>query len=177
MGDQIRKIAVDRDANAFQSLFLTYYPRVKAMLLRQGANNEVAEEIAQDTMFTIWQKSQQFSCDRGSISAWIYSIARNLRIDRVRKQAVWQRCYQELEAMEQVREAIDATQSDGQERGKIEMVLGGLPYNQRQIIELSFIEGLSQSEIARKLNLPLGTVKSRMRLAFEKLRVDAEHLL
>lgn len=176
MGEQIKKIAEDRDASAFRALFVTYYPRVKAMLMRQGADKETAEELAQDTMFTVWQKSHQFSYDRGSVSAWIYSIARNLRIDRIRKQAVWQRCYQELEAMEYFRESIDAPPSGVQERGKIETVLSKLPFDQRQVIELSFIDGLSQSEIARKLSLPLGTVKSRMRLAFEKLRVDVEHL-
>ena len=175
MGDQIRKIAVDRDASAFRSLFLTYYPKVKAMLVRQGADNDAAEEIAQDTLFTVWQKSDQFSYDRGSVSAWLYTIARNLRIDRIRKQAVWQRCYQELEAMENLRGSAYTIQSEAQERRKIGAVLNKLPRDQRQVIELSFIDGLSQSEIARKLDVPLGTVKSRMRLAFEKLRVDVGH--
>jgi|EndMetStandDraft_9_1072997.scaffolds.fasta_scaffold52533_2 RNA polymerase sigma-70 factor, ECF subfamily len=174
MGDQLKKIAEERDAGAFRSMFLTFWPKVRVMLMRQGADRETAEELAQETMLAVWRKSQQFSSDRGSVSAWIYTIARNLRIDRVRQQAAWQRYYDEFEAAERQQASDNGLCPWDQHRGEIENALGGLPAEQLQVIQLSFVDGLSQSEIAAKLDLPLGTVKSRMRLAFQKLRCAVE---
>jgi RNA polymerase sigma-70 factor, ECF subfamily len=170
MGDQLSKMTEEGEAGGFRSLFMTFYPKVRAMLMRQGADKETAEEIAQDTMLAVWRKSHQFSSDRGSLPAWIYGIARNLRIDRMRKQAVWQRFYAELEIMERLQNSSDEIRSWEQERGDIEKALETLPAAQLQVVQMSIIDGLSQSEIAARLDLPLGTVKSRMRLAFDKLR-------
>lgn len=174
MSDQLKKIADERDAGAFRSLFLTFWPKVKSMLIRQGVDRDTAEEIAQETMLAVWSKSHQFRDERGNVSAWIFTIARNLRIDRVRKQAVWQRSYAELEMLQQVQASADEPRAWEQQFGEIERSLGRLPPEQLQIIQLSFVDGLSQSEIAERLALPLGTVKSRMRLAFEKLRFATE---
>jgi RNA polymerase sigma-70 factor, ECF subfamily len=174
MGDQLKKISHERDAGAFRSLFLTFCPKVRAMLVRQGADKETAEEIAQETMLAVWRKSHQYSRERGSVSAWIYAIARNLRLDRVRQQAVWQRCHQEFETIERLHAPADQPRSWERERGEIEGALGTLSPEQLQVIQLSFVDGLSQNEIAAKLGVPLGTVKSRMRLAFERLRHSAE---
>jgi RNA polymerase sigma-70 factor (ECF subfamily) len=174
MSDQLKKIADERDAGAFRSLFLTFWPKVKSMLIRQGVDRDTAEEIAQETMLAVWSKSHQFRDERGNVSAWIFTIARNLRIDRVRKQAVWQRSYAELETLQQVQTSADEPRAWEQQFGEIERSLGRLPPEQLQIIQLSFVDGLSQSEIAERLALPLGTVKSRMRLAFEKLRFATE---
>ena len=161
-------------AGAFHALFVTFFPKIRAMLMRQGADKETAEEIAQDTMFAVWRKSHQFSSEKGRISTWIYAVARNLRIDRFRRQAVWQRLYAELETVERLHgEAVDAQPWVG-ERRDIESTLHGLPPEQLEVIQLSLIDGMSQAEIAQKLRLPLGTVKSRMRLAFKKLRSPAE---
>jgi RNA polymerase sigma-70 factor (ECF subfamily) len=173
MGDQLKKIADERDAGAFRALFLTYWPKVRTMLLRQGTDKETAEEIAQETMLAVWEKSHQFSGDRGSASAWIFGIARNLRIDRIRQQAVWQRGYEELENIERLQPVAEAPRVWEEHRREIEKALGDLPPEQLQVIRLSYIDGLSQTEIAARLALPLGTVKSRMRLAFDKLRFVA----
>jgi RNA polymerase sigma-70 factor (ECF subfamily) len=174
MSDQLKKIAVERDAAAFKDLFLTFGPKVKAMLMRQGADTDTAEEIAQDTMLAVWNKSGQFAAARGSIATWIYTIARNLRIDRIRRQVVWQ----DYCGLHDVAPCSSETPDDmlirEQERVRVGTALTRLPPDQFQIIKLSFIEGLSQSEISEKLNLPLGTVKSRMRLAYEKLRGAVE---
>ena len=86
MGDQVEKFRNERDAGTFQCLFLTFWPKVRAMLMRQGADIETAEEIAQETMLAVWRKFNQFSNDRGSLSSWIFAIARNLRIDRMRQE-------------------------------------------------------------------------------------------
>lgn len=174
MGDQLKKISDEQDAGAFRSLFLTFCPKVRAMLMRQGTDRETAEEIAQETMLAVWRKSHQFSSARGSISAWIYTIARNLRIDRVRQQAVWQRCHEEFETIERLQPSADEPRSWEREKNEIEGALGALPAEQLQVIQLSLVDGLSQSEIAARLELPLGTVKSRMRLAFDRLRSSAE---
>lgn len=177
MGDQLKKIAQERDAGAFCSLFQTFWPKVRAMLMRQGADQETAEEIAQETMLAVWRKSHQFSSDRGSVAAWIYGIARNLRIDRLRQQAVWQRYYEEFAIQERLAPTSSgppAGEIQGALLGDIEVALSRLPPEQLQVIQLSFIDGLTQSEIAAKLSLPLGTVKSRMRLAYDKLRPSAE---
>jgi RNA polymerase sigma-70 factor (ECF subfamily) len=174
MGDQLKKIAEERDAGAFRSLFLTFWPKVRAMLIRQGADRETAEEIAQETMLAVWRKSHLFSTERGNPSSWIFTMARNLRIDRVRQQAVWQRYSDDFEPAG-AQQAHDSGPSPWtQHRGEIESALGGLPAEQLQVIQLSFVDGLSQSEIATRLDLPLGTVKSRMRLAFQKLRCAVE---
>lgn len=174
MSDQLKKIAQDQDAGAFRSLFQTFVPKVRAMLIRQGADKDTAEEIAQETMLAIWRKSGQFSEHRGSISTWIYTIARNLRIDRVRRQVVWQHFCEDFEVLQMPEAPPDESLAREQERAQVDEALACLPAEQLQIIQLSFIEGLSQSEIAGRLNLPLGTVKSRMRLAYSKLRCSVE---
>lgn len=175
MGNQLKNNPDERDAGSFRSLFVTFYPKVKTMLMRRGAAREAAEEISQETMFAVWRKSHQFSIDKGDVSGWIYTIARNLHIDRLRRQAVWQRLCMDLETMERLRNSIKDTQSAMSERDDLESALGKLPPEQLQVVRLSFVDGHTQAEIAAKLALPLGTVKSRMCLAFEKLRSAAEY--
>ncbi len=170
MSDQLKKIALERDANAFRQLFLTFGPKVRAMMLRQGADRETAEEIVQETMLAVWDKSHLFAEHKGSISAWIFTIARNLRIDRVRRQIVWQGFCENFETLPSGDEPADESLAREQELQQVGSALAGLPAEQLAIIKLCFEDGLTQSEIAGKLNLPLGTVKSRMRLAYDKLR-------
>jgi RNA polymerase sigma-70 factor, ECF subfamily len=174
MRDQLKKIAGERDAGAFRTLFLAFWPKVRTMLMRQGADAEMAEEIAQETMMAVWRKSHQFSSDKGSADAWIFGIARNLRIDRVRQQAVWQRYYDDFESLERLFAAAEQPRSAELHRGEMEKALRALPAEQLQVIQLTFIDGLSQTEIATKLKMPVGTVKSRMRLALQKLRGAVE---
>jgi RNA polymerase sigma-70 factor, ECF subfamily len=174
MSDELKKIALERDANAFRQLFLTFGPKVRAMMIRQGADRDTAEEIAQDTMLAVWRKSHLFAEQKGSISTWIFTIARNLRIDRVRRQVVWQGFCKEFDAMPSGDEPADETIAREQEREQVGTALACLPTEQSQIIKLCFEDGLSQTEIADRLKLPLGTVKSRMRLAYDKLRCSVE---
>ena len=174
MSDQLKKIAQERDASAFRQLFLTFGPKVRALMLRQGADRETADEIVQETMLAVWRKSHLFTERKGSISTWIFTIARNLRIDRVRRQIVWQGFCENFETVPSGEEPADEQLAREQEREQVGSALAELPAEQLQIIRLSFEDGLSQSEIAGKLNLPLGTVKSRMRLAYDKLRGSVE---
>jgi RNA polymerase sigma-70 factor (ECF subfamily) len=163
-----------QDPSAFTSLFTTFFPKIHAMLVRQGVDSATAEEIAQDTMLAVWRKTHQFSEDRGTISAWIYAIARNLRIDMFRKHASRQRSYSEFEAVERLRENVTSDQDWSGSVRDIETALNALPADQLAVIQLAFVDGLSHTEIAAKLRLPPGTVKSRLRLAFKKLRATAD---
>jgi RNA polymerase sigma-70 factor (ECF subfamily) len=176
MSDQFKKIAQERDANVFRQLFLTFGPKVRAMMLRQGADRETADEIVQETMLAVWRKSHLFAEHKGSLSTWIFTIARNLRIDRVRRQIVWQGFCDNFETLPSGDMPADEQLAREQEREKVGSALAELPAEQLQIIRLSFEDGLTQTEIAGKLNLPLGTVKSRMRLAYEKLRGAVERV-
>jgi RNA polymerase sigma-70 factor (ECF subfamily) len=170
----IEKVAQARDPLAFRKLFLTFGPKVKTMMLRCGADAETAEEIAQETMIAVWRKAHLFVEAKGSVSTWIYTIARNLRIDRIRRQPVWQAYddgYADLPSHDELPEARLARE---QEEASVLAALDMLPSEQREVIQLAFVDGLSHSQIAKKLRLPLGTVKSRVRLAYQKLRDQVE---
>jgi RNA polymerase sigma-70 factor (ECF subfamily) len=174
MRNGVSKIAEKRDDSTFRSLFLTFGPKLRAMLMRQGADRATAEDIVQDTMLTVWSKSHLFTRDRGALSTWIFTIARNLRTDRIRRQIVWEKYCGDLGELHAEEKLADEQVSHEQERLYLTQAIAALPAEQGQIIELSYIHGLSQSEIAERLHVPLGTVKSRMRLAFEKLRCSVE---
>ncbi|MEO0730118.1 MAG: sigma factor, partial [Pseudomonadota bacterium] len=90
MASLLARIAQDRDARAFADLYDTYVARLRSYMLRQGADGATAEELAQETMLTVWRKAHLYSSEKGSASTWIYTIARNLRIDRLRKETPWQ---------------------------------------------------------------------------------------
>ncbi|WP_459726186.1 sigma factor, partial [Lactiplantibacillus plantarum] len=90
MVDLIQQVAVHRSVDAYRELFLTYAPRVKAYMMRQGADPATAEELAQETMLMVWRKAALYSGDKGSPTTWIFTIARNLRIDRLRREVAWQ---------------------------------------------------------------------------------------
>lgn len=164
------KIAKDGDRAAFKALFLHFAPRVKGLMIKSGASHNQAEDIVQTVMMTVWRKGHQFAPERGSVSAWIFTIARNTRIDRLRRGNA--QPYIDIDDLEL--EADTVSGEDGvlarQRAEKVSVAIRDLPEEQRQIIELAFVEDISQSEISKKLALPLGTVKSRMRLAYAKLK-------
>jgi RNA polymerase sigma-70 factor (ECF subfamily) len=169
----LRAIAARGDRAAFAALFAHYAPRIKALLMRSGATAEAAEDFAQETLLAVWRKAGLYDPQRASASAWIYTIARNLRIDRLRqdKRAKLLAVYDTLEseAPERPDDLLDNSQRDG----RVRTALAELPAEQARIVQLSFVEGRAHGDIAKLLNLPLGTVKSRLRLAMNRLR----HLL
>ncbi len=172
MDDLLQKIARDRDPQAFQDLFRLYGPRIKAIMMRQGADPAAAEDIAQETLFAVWRKAHLFVAQKGSIATWIYTIARNLRIDRLRRQVVWQDLPDEMESVPSDEDLPDESLNREQQRERIRKALETLPPEQFEVVHLSYVEGLSHNEIAEVLGAPLGTVKSRMRLAYQKIRED-----
>ena len=170
----IRKIAADKDRDAFQVLYSWYAPRVKSYLLRFKLNAEQAEDLAQEIMVTLWRKAVQYDPAKAAPSTWIFRIARNRFIDQTRKQK-----YPEVDADDHLQhlvapETADQPVIDRQVAVNVKAALNTLNADQRQVIELSFFEEMSHSQIAEHLSLPLGTVKSRIRLAFKALRPELE---
>lgn len=159
-----------QDRAAFVALFGRYAGRVKAFIMRSGASASDADEVVQEVMVAIWRSAATFDPERAAVSTWIYTIARNRRIDMIRRSK---------------RPAPDPNdplfqpdpEPDGIDRvsasERAELVragVAGLAPEQRQVLVASFYDGLSHGEIAERLDLPLGTVKSRIRLAFRNLR-------
>lgn len=157
-----------QDKAAFAALFRHFAPRVKGFLMKSGAGATLAEECAQDVMATLWQKAHLFDPTRASVATWVFTIARNRRIDALRKarraepeELDWGPAPEPDQA-----EALEAQE----ETERLGRALAGLPERQRALIERAFYGDLSHSEIAAETGLPLGTIKSRIRLALDKLR-------
>ncbi len=177
MSDLLSLIARERSEAAFGELFQRYASKLKGYMLRQGADAATAEELAQETLLVVWRKAALYSAEKGSLSTWIFTIARNLRIDRLRREAAWQELPDNLsETLASDEQAPDEAASDRQREVRVRAVLAELSAEQRQVVEMAYIEGLSHSEISERLGLPLGTVKSRMRLAYQKVRTALEDL-
>lgn len=168
----ISRIATSRDREAFAELFAYFGPRIKAIMMKGGADAALAEDLAQDVMMTVWRKVNLYAPERGTVSTWIFTIARNARIDRLRKGS--SQPYEDIDDMELVSDAPNAEDETlaGQQAVRVRSALDELPNEQREVIELAYLHDVSQSEIASRLSLPLGTVKSRLRLAYAKLRTE-----
>lgn len=176
MADLLQRVAANRDIEAFRKLFQAYAPRVKSYMMRQGSDATTAEELAQETLLTVWRKAALYSGEKGSATTWIFTIARNLRIDRLRKEVAWQPLPEDSDERPSEDPAPDEELSANERQARVQKVLAELPADQSEVIVLSYLEGLSHSEIAQRLKLPLGTVKSRMRLAYQKIRDAVEDL-
>jgi RNA polymerase sigma-70 factor (ECF subfamily) len=176
MADLLQRVAANGDVEAFKALFETYAPRVKSYMLRQGADAATAEELAQETLLAVWRKAGLYSDEKGSATTWIFTIARNLRIDRLRKEVAWQPLPEDNDEQPSPDPLPDAELSERERGERVRAMLSELPEDQSAVVQLAFVEGLSHSEIAKKLDLPLGTVKSRMRLAYQKIRDALEDL-
>jgi RNA polymerase sigma-70 factor (ECF subfamily) len=163
-------VARQRDKDAFKELFDHFAPRVKGYLMRQGAGAAVAEDLAQEAMLTLWRKAALFDPEKAAASTWIFTIARNLRIDAIRKERRPEIDADDPTFLPQAERLADESMDWAQAEDRLRLALAGLPQEQAQIIELSFLADKPHSAIARELGLPLGTVKSRIRLAMARLR-------
>ncbi|WP_290546132.1 sigma-70 family RNA polymerase sigma factor [Aestuariivirga sp.] len=166
----ITRVAQNRDRQAFAQLFDHFAPRLKSFMMRKNTSAELAEDLVQEAMIAVWTKAALYEPTKGSVTTWVFTIARNLRIDRVRRDVHMPTT--ELGDYDEPSEAPEGEELLGrkQEDGLVARALQAIPEEQRQILVLSFVEELPQSEIASKLAIPLGTVKSRMRLAYGHLR-------
>ncbi len=166
----LRKVAEVRDRQAFARLFDHFAPRVKSFMMKKGATAEQAEDLVQETMIAVWSKASLFVSDRGSVATWIFTIARNLRIDRLRREK--SALYSDIEDYDAPSGDASAEETLGrnQEDDLVAKALLNIPEEQRQLLFLSYVEDMPQSAIAAQLQIPLGTVKSRMRLAYRRLQ-------
>ncbi|MEM9874622.1 MAG: sigma-70 family RNA polymerase sigma factor, partial [Myxococcota bacterium] len=164
----LEAIAARRDREAFAVLYRRYAPRVRAFLLRRRAEPSAATDVMQDVMLTVWHKADRYDPQRASVASWVFTIARNRYIDRVRRER-----RPEPEPEEEVApsdRAPDRRVDADRRHARVRAAVASLPEEQRQLIALAYLEGRSQTEIAAATGLPLGTVKSRFRLAMKKLR-------
>ena len=159
-----------RDRNAYADLFGRFASKVKGYLQRTGLNAEDAENILQDIMIAVWNKARLFDPARASARTWIYSLARNRLIDIKRAE---QREYAALERYvgETAGDAVYEEDLLARAMGQNSVaLLDQIPQEQARVLLMAYVEGKSHREIARELNLPIGTVQSRARLGFQRIR-------
>lgn len=171
----LQAVAEEQDKKAFADLFTHFGPRIKAYLIKSGADEATAEELAQETMLTVWHKAKLFNRRKAAASTWVFTIARNKRIDRLRK-----RRRPEADLSDHVGRLATPQSSRGGdyswevvqgETTRLSAQLAELPEEQAMIIRKFYAEDKSHSMIAEELGLKLGTVKSRLRLALSRLRL------
>ncbi len=167
----IRRIAEAADRQAFAVLFTYFAPRVKTYMRRLGAADRTAEDLAQETMLAVWRKAALFDPSRAAASTWIFTIARNLRFDAQRRSRPTEPLpgeYDQVTADD--RPAADALLALADRDERLRLALHRLPATQAKLVQLAFFEDRPHREIERMLDMPLGTVKSRLRAAMHRLR-------
>lgn len=166
----LARVAAARDRAAFRVLFERYAGKLRAFLIRGGAAPEEAEEATQEALTILWRRAETFDPERASAAAWIFTIARNRRIDLLRRGARPQPDPDDPLFQPDPPEPAEATLAKERRDAAVRAALSELGQEQLRIVRLSFFEGLAHAEIAERLGVPLGTVKSRLRLAFRHLR-------
>ncbi len=168
--EDILRIARSGDRACFVRLFMDFAPRVKAYLRHQGLSAEAAEDLAQETLINVWRKAGTFDPSKASASAWIFTIARNLRVDALRRERHPSLLAGELGASQTEPKTPEEVYVGRESERDIEKALSRLPQEQLEVLRMSFFMGRAHADIAEELSLPLGTVKSRLRLAVAHLR-------
>lgn len=174
MGDNLIAIGRDRDETAFADFYDYYAGRIKSFLIGKGMNDEIAEELTQEIMLIVWRRAESYDPSKAAASTWLFTIARNRRIDYLRGNSRI-----EVELNDDMLD-IETTEndpqakfvSDAQAAKQLHRALEKLPQEQRQVMHLSYFRGQSHGAIATWLDLPIGTVKSRIRLAMQSVRVS-----
>lgn len=173
----ILAVASEQDRNSFAQLFAYFAPRVKSFLMRSGLADAAAEEVTQEVMIAVWRKASYFDPSKAGASTWVFTIARNQRIDLLRRTR--------SRANDQHLDPSDEPETPwsgedmaimAEREAGVRKALANLPDEQARIVRLSFFAEKPHAEIARELGIPLGTVKSRVRLALQRLRnlLDSE---
>jgi len=166
----IGRIASFKDKTAFSELFKLVGPRIKGYLMKLGSSDVAAEDILQEVMLTVWRKSETFDRSKAAVSTWLFTIARNKRIDMLRKEIRPQLDPLDPMLSPNQEAAADDIYGSNQEAIKISKAIEQLPTDQAVLIKMTYYEDKSHSIIADELKIPLGTVKSRIRLASTRLR-------
>jgi len=167
----LRRVGRDRDRQAFVQLFHHYAPRLKSFLQRQGVEPTAAEEIIQDVMVSVWRRADSYDPQLASVNTWVFAIARNRRIDRLRQER-----RPEIDpddpalVPDEAADGREAAILAEEETARLHRAIGTLPAEQAELLRMAYFEDKPHSAIAAERNLPLGTVKSRLRLALTRLR-------
>ena len=166
----VELIGKNQDKFAFNSIFKYFAPRLKSFLIKAGSTDTQAEEVIQEVMIAVWTKSSTYDSSKSSVSTWIYTIARNKRIDKIRKE---KRHYLS-ESDEGLEIPVDSTQEKeifaSQVSNSLKKYMSNLPEEQSKLLKLSYFYNKTHADISSELKIPLGTVKSRIRLALTKMR-------
>jgi len=168
--DLLTAVGAERDGEAFTVLFDHFRPRVHSQMLRLGLAPFVAADLTQDVMETIWRKAHLFDRHKSAAATWVFRIATNRRIDVRRRSREFAFEPEHFFALPDPAAGSDDRIDAARREASVRTALDGLPREQFALVQLAFFDGLSHSTIARRLKLPLGTVKSRLRLAFAHLR-------
>jgi len=172
----IAEVAESRSRRAFVSLFEYFAPRIKAYLMRLGSPESQAEDLVQDVMLTVWRRAELYDRSMAGPGTWIFTIARNRRIDVLRRERRPEIDPDDPALVPAAEPDPDSVAEVGQREGRIRLAIERLPAEQAELVHLSFFGELSHAEISARLDLPLGTVKSRIRLAIGKLKASLEEL-
>ncbi|MEO1089209.1 MAG: sigma-70 family RNA polymerase sigma factor [Pseudomonadota bacterium] len=166
----VERVAASADRNAFLALFDHYAPRLKAFYRRRAMGEAQAEDLVQDVMLTLWQRASMYDPGQASVSTWVFTIARNRQIDVIRRERKPELDPDEPALQPSAGPEPDRAFDQEQDAARVRAALLALPPSQAELIRVSFFEEASHSALAERFALPLGTVKSRLRLALQKLR-------
>jgi RNA polymerase sigma-70 factor (ECF subfamily) len=166
------RVSVHRDIDAFEALYRHFTPKVRSYMRKVTKDAAWADELAQEALAMVWRKADQFDPVRGQASTWIFTIARNLRIDALRRGPRPDFDGDDPTLAPAGIEPADVGYQRAQEAEQVRNAIDGLNADQMQVLKMSYFEDMTHAAIATALNIPLGTVKSRIRMACEKLRVS-----
>jgi len=170
-------VACDRDVQAFETIYRYFFPKVRAYMVRVSKDHSTADELAQEAMAAVWRKAHLFDPTRGQVSTWIFRIARNLRIDALRRGP---RPDFDIDDPTLLPEPVDHADADYLRRESAEAVrdeIANLKADQLHVLKMFYFDEMTHSAIATALGIPIGTVKSRIRMACERLRASLREKL
>ncbi len=174
LDNYLESIARYRDTKSFELLYNHFAPRIKAFIIKQGTDSQLAEEVVQESMVNVWRKAHQFDSKKASAATWIFTIARNRRIDILRKISRPNPDPNDPAFVPDPQLSSLEVVDKEQEAKKLAKIISSLPLDQQTVLKLAFFGEKAHGEVATELNIPLGTVKSRIRLALKKIRTELE---
>lgn len=170
----LKLVATKQDKEAFAELFKWFAPRIRAHGLQRFKQEALAMDLVQETMLLVWRKAVLFNADKGKASTWIYTIMRNYCFDMLRKKQTQKEDTISDDLWPIIEQHVSDDKGDHLQKRLLLSHLGSLPIHQKQVVEAIYLQEMTQQELATHLNLPLGTVKSRLRLAMSKLKSKLE---
>lgn len=174
LGGLIERLADCHDSSSFETLFVHYTPRLKAWGVRNGMASAVAEELAQETMLSVWRRAETFQPHRASASRWVFTIFRNKRIDYIRRNQIRETDLDKASHLASDADDPEASVALAGLAKLLRQAIDTLPGEQAKVLRKVYFESKSHRDVAAELNLPLGTVKSRIRLALARIRLAVD---